>query len=690
MTRLSTRARRSRAGRDGLTAFRIGPGIALDAVAGRVLIRRIHGAHDELVRVYDSSLAWRPSCAGGGWMLSCDESIDERDGEVVWTSGDGLMRPLRPGDAGRWIASGERDGVCWRERGAWIVETGDRRLRLERSRAAGAYLLAGGVSEGAALQVVRDPSDRATGFRAPTGALHRLEHDADGRLSRMWVEGNVRGSWLALEHDGDRLARVRDASGRPREEYEHDGMLLVAARFDGAAGVFFEYDGRDEHARCTRAWTEDGEIDLALHHSGDRTLIEEQGRGAWAVQCDAHRRPTSIVDPSSATVALTWAGDRVTRATSASIEWSSDSPTEALASCGGAVAARRRRGDELVESACIDGREVILRTSAGGRPTSVMLDGRRIAAFEWRSGQLVGAIVGDRSIAFEHDAAGRWIAATGPTAFVARRDDTGRIAELTWAEHRLARKETPCGPTWRLLRDERERVRVTRPGPNRVELVIDERSLTITKNRRGERLGIAADGVREIELVRDGRGLLVALVDAEHRLEIERDRAGRARVLRGAGVATRIGRDGSGRMARAHRPDGSSVDLPDERAQRLRHVIERADRAAGTTADLLESLGVLVSVVLVGSASDVVERLHPQPDDWVLLPEALLPWRGVERVTASAPIHEVFEALVLGRPTRPASRSAMGTACPRWLSWLSAWMRTSEAVGPAAAPGGRL
>lgn len=263
-------------------------------------------------RAYSSRFANRTGPLGYGWSHSLDQAVwrEDRYLAVVYRDhegreiefhtdglpahtmvrGDSLYDPINrltlTDDGGGRFRVVDAEGVT--REFAPIVSEREQAAALER---AGGTPLADGPTE-------RRLESRLTKIRSRDGHEIRLYYDQHGLLHRVLDSANRE---IFFEHEGDRLVEVRLPSpdGRGHERawkyeydekgdlrrafnalndrftYDYDHHLMVRECDPSMLSFYFEYDGLEADAYCTRTWGHGGIHDTLLDYDkkGRKTLV---------------------------------------------------------------------------------------------------------------------------------------------------------------------------------------------------------------------------------------------------------------------------------------------------------------------------------------------------------------------------------------------------------------------------------
>ncbi len=106
----------------------------------------------------------------------------------------------------------------------------------------------------------------------------KFEHGADGRIRTLHApHPEKKGeTFKVFEYEYDHignLTEVKNALGHPFK-YQYEGHLLEKETNRNGLSFYFEYDGKDENAKCLRTWGDGGIYDHKLTYLEGLTIVE--------------------------------------------------------------------------------------------------------------------------------------------------------------------------------------------------------------------------------------------------------------------------------------------------------------------------------------------------------------------------------------------------------------------------------
>jgi RHS repeat-associated protein len=230
----------------------------------------------KLERIWYSTSTYRGPL-GHGWHASFDVALaeDERVVGVRHSDGRTLLFPALPRNSSHFSLE-HRMTLHRDEHGYRLVEAGS------------------GLTHHFARVASRSDLPRVKLTDRNGFAVH-FTHDERGRLAEILDSGER--SWQLIYGAGQRVARIEgphpnhvgervvymrcsydergnlaevlDAHAKP-QRFRYDGHLLIKETNRNGLSFHFEYDGKDERARCLRTWGDDGIYDHKLSY--DDTL----------------------------------------------------------------------------------------------------------------------------------------------------------------------------------------------------------------------------------------------------------------------------------------------------------------------------------------------------------------------------------------------------------------------------------
>lgn len=591
----------------------------------------------KLERVWYSTSTYRGPF-GYGWHASFDAALLVTPELILYRTPDGRHVPLPPLDEGdEYFERAERFTFRRDERGYLIEGTDGISDRfVPRSDAdPGVHVVSETQTRsGLGISFHRDRAGRLREIVDSAGRSIQLELDAEGRIVALTAphpdspEHRFAVARYAYDSDGN-LASMTDALGHV-VRYGYDGHLLAKETDRTGLSFAFEYDGRDERARCTRTWGDGGIYDHRLTYEpgvttvtnslGHRTVYEHQdglvtskvdARGAVTTSRYEHQQ---VVESTDALGRITTAayddrghlvGRRAPDGVSVEIRYGHDRPTYA----------RDARGGEWRLGYDEHGRLVERIDPLGGQ-----------YVFEWH-GKHLGAIVdpeGQRTV-LGHDAAGNLVDLVAP--------DGGRYH---WAYDGLGRLRTRADPNDNQQHREYDLggriVRIQERGGDIRDFAYDgEGNLLRAKDRHEDvvftyrgmgRLASRTEAGTTVAFEYDTEERLTAIINehgAAYRFAL--DPAGDVVEEHGFdGLRRRYERDASGRVSRVLRPGARSSSFAYDAADRV-VAITHSDGTLQTFA--YDPSGDLVRAAngdsVVGFERDLLGRVvkEAQGSDWV-------------------------------------------------------------------------
>jgi RHS repeat-associated protein len=343
---------------------------------------------------------------GHGWHHAYDVCLHVTDEVLLLRTTDGRHLALPPLDDG--------DEFFERREKLTLSRTGDE-YRIEGSD--GLVYVFGGLGQerrpvcvedalGNRIALLYDSTGRFTGIIDSGGRSFALQYARDGLLQQ--IEGphpDDPGRKVVLaryEYDPDgNLIFAHDALGQT-SRYEYKGHLLSREVNRNGLAFHFEYDGKDERARCIRTWGDGGIYDHKITYEPGITLVED----SLGHKTTYHHRGGLVWKTLDALGGVTLTERN---------EWNEVvKETDAL---GRATESMRDERGNLVCEKSPDGSEVKLVYDGEDRPVSLLGP----AGGEWR---------------WSYDEAGR---------MVERKDALGQRTAFRWRGSRLLGVTDPSG-----------------------------------------------------------------------------------------------------------------------------------------------------------------------------------------------------------------------------------------------------
>ncbi len=541
---------------------------------GRVT-RRIgpDGASVELAYEGDARDPVRATDPLGG-VTTCE--LDERGRTIAITDPDGVTTRLERDADGQVVAlvagDGARSTVTLDEAGRVVAATGPDGATTTIVRDDLGRITARTTPDGATTRWERSGAGRVTGITSPRGATTALRYGAHGELDAV-VDGTGVSVGYEWDHLGN-LVALTDGAGS-RTVHTYDGLSRLVATTDPTGRTW-----RREHdvvGRITATVGPDGSRRTRTYDAAGRITSATDETGATTTFAyDLAGRVTSVTDPIGGTTSFTYdaAGQR-TRAVDAvgavtGWAWTPGGRLDSVTTRtdgedGGTVQTRRFRYDAAGRLAGVtteaDGDTVatleLERDVAGDIVALHDPEGRRIEVLRDERGRVVGTDDGrGPSWRSEFDHAGRPVATTSPAGGTARfgYDAAGQLEEVT----------DPLGGVTRFARDAAGLLEgATDPagGEERYEHDAAGRLVAFT-DALGRRTEVhhdaagrvsghtdAAGGTEHVE--RDPAGRVVALTDRTgRRVDVQLDAAGRPVSIADADRRVELAFDPAGRLSR--------------------------------------------------------------------------------------------------------------------------------------------
>lgn len=291
----------------------------------------------ELERVWYSTSTYRGPF-GHGWHHSYDSALYVTKEIAVQRLPDGRMLAFPPLAEGDEYFDRQERVTIKRDASGYLVQSHTGLTQRFAPAAARAPELPADVElhvlrevvsrAGHAIRLGYDAAGRLSELRDSAGRPIRLEYDAEGRIVALRAPNPEDPTQLftvctyAYDELGN-LATVTDALGASMH-YRYEGHLLVRETDRSGLSFYFEYDGRDENARCTRTWGDGGLYYRELSYAPGVTRVRDSGAhetvyehdGARVLRVtDPHGAVTSTLFENGDPVQMTDALGRVTRFT---------------------------------------------------------------------------------------------------------------------------------------------------------------------------------------------------------------------------------------------------------------------------------------------------------------------------------------------------------------------------------------
>lgn len=441
-----------------------------------------------------------------------------------------------------------------------------------------------------------DDRGRLAELSDSAGRLLRFQSDQEGRITRIDAPdpngSDQRVALVQYTYDGwGNLYEVRDALGQPMR-FEYAGHLLVKETDRNGLSFHFEYDGKDEHAKCLRTWGTGGIYDHKLAYDealGITTITDSLGHkvyythvgglvvrmvdaigGTTELEYDDDNQLLRETDPLGRTT--TYAYDerantvKVERPDGSSLELSydeGDQPTEAKDPLGqrwqwsyderGRLQARM---DPLEHQTAYgyQGKRLASVTDPMGETTGVQYDA---------AGNLTALFPPDGTrTSWEYDGWGRPIVATDANGNVQRRryDLLSRVVRVEEADGNV--RELAYDPEGNVVhaKDRQHDVRFAYQGMGRMASRSEAGTTVRFEYDTEEQLvGILNEHghAYRFQLSPTGQVLVEVGFDGVRRRYV-RDRAGQvSEVHRASGLVSRYGYDPAGRVVGVEHSDGT-------------------------------------------------------------------------------------------------------------------------------------
>ncbi len=579
-------------------------------------------------REYDNNWSDRDLGLGHGWSHSLDQRVWLEEGCVVVLEGDGRElefstrelpdRVMRKGDRvwhpvhrATLVAKGE---LRWELHGAdgiireFAPIPGEFPANKDRGMA---RLVAMRRRDGQRVELTYDPHARLHRVVDCGGRIVELEHDARGRLRRLWAPsadgtGLRQHAEYRYSDDGD-LVSVVDATGKVWS-FEYDGHLLVREQDRNGLSFYFQYDSHGSFARCTRTWGDGGIYDhlITYNPKGLETIVSNSLGETTVYGLNGFGMVTRIVQPGGGTIAREY-----TEALWLAAEIDElGQPTRYTYDERGNLVMRVERDKAVTKIRYVDDRPVELvdasgatwawsydnagrvatQTDALGYVTTYVYEDARLVAiveadgsrtsFGWdRAGNLVERVFADGTReSWSNDALGREVRFNDAQGNVQRRayDALGRVIQI----------EEPDGNVRQIAYDAEGNIVHARDA---------WRDITLRYTGRGWLAAREVAGTT-VQYRYDTEGQRTAVIDehgSEHRFEIDptghmqaevtfdgkrtqfvRDRGGRLLFAIGPdGAKTSYEHDTMGRRTKASHPDGREEMFAYDRMGRITEVV---------------------------------------------------------------------------------------------------------------------
>jgi RHS repeat-associated protein len=243
-----------------------------------------------LERVWYSSSTYR-GAFGHGWHHTYETALYVTPDLIVHRTPDGRAVPYPPLEEGEVYFHRSERATLTRSADGYALETPDQ-LIYHFARAPGAEdplvasvgaklhaLYAVTSRVGYRIELGYDAAGRLVSIVDAVGRVIGFEYDAAGRIAVLTVPhpepSNERlvVARYAYDERGN-LVTMTDAMGATFQ-YRYDEHLLIQEVDRAGLTFYFEYDGRDERARCVRTWGDGGLYARALAYETGRTVVTD-------------------------------------------------------------------------------------------------------------------------------------------------------------------------------------------------------------------------------------------------------------------------------------------------------------------------------------------------------------------------------------------------------------------------------
>lgn len=338
---------------------------------------------------------------GHGWHHNYDAALYVTPAIIVHRTPDGRAVPYPPLEVGEEYFNRTERATLARGADGYVLRSSEQ-LNYVFAPAASSETL---DSAGAELQRLRFVSNRV-GQRVElrydragrleqlvdsVGRVIGLEYDRAGRIAALTaphpeiLEERCVLACYAYDELGN-LVTVSDALGATFH-YRYEGHLLVQEVDRAGLAFYFQYDGRDEKARCVRTWGEGGLYGRLLVYEAGRT-VETDSLGHRTVYEHQGGLVTSTLDA--------WGGVSVTR-------YEQQQLVETIDALGRSTRFRYDERGNLVECLRCDGSSVKCEYDARDRPVALSDEAGRRWTWQYdERGQVVTSASPGEDLRFQY------------------------------------------------------------------------------------------------------------------------------------------------------------------------------------------------------------------------------------------------------------------------------------------------
>jgi RHS repeat-associated protein len=627
---LPQRARRLRDQTSFDDALKLG---SVDVVSGRVLWRAVDWTHPGTglawTRHYSSSMAWREGPLGLGWSHSFGQELWHEAGWILLSTEDGREIGMPVGGELGLGQSAHHPafGITVRRVASDTYEVHSARGGHRRFVAmpvastvapelARAKLVGGVLVDGTRWSAQHDSHGRLAQVAIAGREVLRFEHDAAGRLARVYaITANGR-DWsvgAAYSYDPTGLLREsRDAAGRV-QRYAYSRRMLSRVRAGDEERVF-EHEGSDRDARCVREKVGDLVRSIAFDGQARLAVCKNACGDALSVRVTPSFQVERVLDFFGNELVRTYdeSSDLVTTETTrdgeSSFLYDADyHVADVTHPARGSVALEHDERGRLVQRTGADHDAARWSWDELGRMiVATRADGTAIA-FDRNENGVLNAVLAPAEVRLHltldahSETIGRIVAPTG--ARTGRRDAQARIVEIEDelghvtrvrydASGRVAELTLPDGlvrtyvsdADGRVLevRDATKHVRWERDASGRVTHVDEGGSgPTLHRDTEGRVTMVESEAATFWELGRDAAGRLVRETTFDDaKLFHRRDHRGAIVASSLGGIPSTVRRDAAGRPVELEHDDGSFQRFAWSPGGRLTHAQEADRRTA--------------------------------------------------------------------------------------------------------------
>jgi RHS repeat-associated protein len=232
----------------------------------------------KLERVWFSTSSYEGPL-GHGWHASFDMALATSEHVTAVRLADGrvaVFPPLKSGAS--YFNPNERLTLQRDAYGHGLVDAQGWTYRFRESGTGAAPLSSIQDRNGFAIQFEHDQRGRLARIIDSGARPWNVRHDSFGRIVEL--EGThptdpiQRVVYARYAYDGHgNLSELRDALGNA-QRFVYQRHLLAQELNKNGLSFYFQYDGRDETARCIRTWGDGGIYDHKLTYDGGRTVVE--------------------------------------------------------------------------------------------------------------------------------------------------------------------------------------------------------------------------------------------------------------------------------------------------------------------------------------------------------------------------------------------------------------------------------